>query len=128
MKPLEKIIERVRQRQCRIVLSEGDDRRIVAGTIRADAEGIARITLLGDEVRMAGVIAERGGDPRRFRIEDPARSGLAAGYAEIFHEMRGCLVNTPYPAQLTGRGRRYQTPPSGLHNRFGRKATSRTVV
>lgn len=88
MKPLEKIIDRARQRPCRIVLSEGDDPRIVAGAIRADAEGIARIMLLGDEVRMAGVISGQGGDPRRFGIEDPARSGLTAGYAEIFHEMR----------------------------------------
>lgn len=88
MKPLDRIIETARQAPRHIVMSEGEDPRIVAGSVRAAQEGLASITLLGDKSIVAARIADHGADPADFRIEDPSISASTPAYASAYHDLR----------------------------------------
>ncbi len=61
-----------------IVLSEGDDPRVQAAALRAAADGIARITLVGD-------VAALG---ERVQAINPATSGRLDAYADAYFEVR----------------------------------------
>lgn len=90
MKPLERILEAATRNPRHIVLSEGEDPRIVEGACRAVRDGLATITFLGKAGRVAERIAEQGGDglAGRLLFEDPAASPRAAAYAAAYHALR----------------------------------------
>ncbi|OOG71212.1 phosphate acetyltransferase [Sinorhizobium sp. A49] len=88
MKPLDKIIETARKAPRHIVLAEGEDARVVAAALRAHAEGIAEITLIGRHDIITERLREHGGNEGDFRIEDPATSSLTERFAAGYHELR----------------------------------------
>jgi phosphate acetyltransferase len=88
MKPLDRIVERARSNPQRVVLAEGDDPRIVEAALRADRDGLARITLVGEPATIRAEIDKRGGDPDRFLIEEPISSSLTPGFSEIYFGLR----------------------------------------
>jgi phosphate acetyltransferase len=89
MSVLEALRARAAERPAHIVLSEGQDARIVAGALAARAEGLARITLIGPETEVLARLAETGASPDDdLRVEDPATSALAPELAEGFFELR----------------------------------------
>lgn len=88
MKPLERIVEAAKRARRRIVLSEGEDPRIAAAAVRAVNDGIADIVLVGARVQVEAQLATYGGEPARFRIEDPQTSALTQNLAASWHELR----------------------------------------
>lgn len=71
-----------------IVLSEGEDERIVAAGLRAVREGVGRIVLVGAADIVRKRIREAGGDPSSVDIHDPANSPLAAELAQALYRLR----------------------------------------
>ena len=88
MKPFDDLLQRARANPKHIVLAEGEDARIVRGAVRAAGEGLARITLLGDEAAVRAEIATEGGDAAGIQVIDPAKSPHFDNFAELFCEMR----------------------------------------
>lgn len=88
MKPLDDIIAAAAGAPKRIVLSEGEDPRIVEGAARARGEGLARIVLLGNPPVIAEKLAAAGADPAAFDLVDPARADQAEAYAAAYHALR----------------------------------------
>lgn len=88
MKPLDRIIEAARANPRHIVMSEGEDPRIVEGSVRAAADGLARITLVGRKAVVEAALAAHEFDARRINIVDPASSHSVAAYAAAYHRMR----------------------------------------
>lgn len=88
MKPLERIVERAKHAHKRIVLSEGEDSRVVEAAIRAEADGIAEIVLVGDRQAVRARLAEHGADSGRFRVEDPQASALRPRLIAAWHALR----------------------------------------
>ncbi len=88
MKPLERIIEAARSGPRHIVMSEGEDPRVVEGSLRAAREGLARITLVGKKSAVAARLAEQGAGDGEVAIADPSCSPVVAGYAATYHELR----------------------------------------
>ncbi len=88
MKPLDRIIEAARADPRHIVMSEGEDPRIVEGAARAAREGLARITLVGRRSVVAARLAALDGAPSAIAIADPAGSPAVAGYAAVYHRLR----------------------------------------
>lgn len=88
MKPLDEILAAVRRAPKHIVLPEGEDHRILDGTVRAVGDGLARATLLGDRAAIEAGLAERGADPAGFGVLDPANAPQAESYALAYHELR----------------------------------------
>lgn len=88
MKPLEHIIEAAKQAPRRIVLSEGEDPRIIEATIRAVDDGIAEIILIGNRATITAKLTQFGAEASRFRIEDPQTSALTPHFATLYHGLR----------------------------------------
>ncbi|OCP35341.1 phosphate acetyltransferase [Ensifer sp. LC163] len=88
MKPLDRIIETARKTPRHIVLAEGEDTRVVAAAVRARAEGLAEITLVGRREIIAERLRDHGADEHAFRIENPATSVLTERFASRYHELR----------------------------------------
>jgi phosphate acetyltransferase len=88
MKPLDRIVEAARADPRHIVLSEGEDARIVEGSLRAVRDRLARVTLVGAKSAVAARLAEHGADPSEFAIADPACSPRIAAYAGAYHALR----------------------------------------
>jgi len=89
MSVLRDLKDRAAARPAHIVMSEGTDPRIVAGSIAAVNAGLARITLVGpqDEIMTALGAAGTANNPA-ITIEDPATSPLTAEVANTFLELR----------------------------------------
>ncbi|PQA74853.1 phosphate acetyltransferase [Brucella oryzae] len=83
MLPLEKIFEKARSNPRHIVLAEGEDPRIIDAALRAELEGVARITLLGSR----DVIGRQIGGSN-IEIVDPKTSARSADYAQALYELR----------------------------------------
>lgn len=88
MKPLDDIIAAAKADPKRIVLAEGEDLRIIEGAIRAVSDGIARVTLLGNEARIRSALISRDADPKDFSIEDPLASPRMQRYAAAYFDLR----------------------------------------
>ncbi|WP_315918623.1 phosphate acetyltransferase [Mesorhizobium sp. SP-1A] len=88
MQPLDRILEAARARPKHIVMSEGEDPRIVEGSLRAVRDGLARVTLLGETEAVKARLAELGADAAAVEIVDPSCSPMIASYAAAFYEMR----------------------------------------
>ncbi len=88
---LEKIKKQAGELNKNVVLPEGEDSRVVAAAAKAVAEGIARITLLGNaedikaknpQVDLSGVV-----------VIDPVTNPDTAKYAEMLFELRKGKIN-----------------------------------
>lgn len=89
MKPLRTILGAATSSDKIIALSEGDDPRVVEGALKARAEGVARIILVGDRARITKLLAERNGsDVDGLEIHDPSDTPNAETFAASFYELR----------------------------------------
>ena len=88
MQAFDNIVRRTRLNPKHIVLAEGEDKRVVEAAIRASREGIAKITLLGNEARIQADLQQLGSGNLHFDIIDPSTSAQLNDYAKTFHELR----------------------------------------
>jgi len=70
-----------------VVLPEGEDLRILEGGARAQSDGVAKITFLGNQALIAGRLKETGYHPADFTIINPASIDVNA-YADAYYELR----------------------------------------
>jgi len=86
------LIERLkaRARTCpqRIVLSEGEDPRIVSAAAAITQQGFAKIVLLGRKQIVESVANDLGASLQGVAIIDPSSSSRAGTYAQIYYERR----------------------------------------
>ncbi len=88
---LKSIVERAKSLNKNIVLTEGEDARVVKAAAEAAAEKIARITLLGnaEEIKKNNPAADLSG----VTIVDPVTDERTAKYAEMLFELRKGKIN-----------------------------------
>ncbi|MEO1067259.1 MAG: phosphate acetyltransferase [Pseudomonadota bacterium] len=84
---LTKIRAAARKHRRHIVLAEGEDLRILEGGARAQADGIASITFLGDEASITTGLTTLGYSPTNFQMIDPASVDVDR-YASAYFDMR----------------------------------------
>lgn len=89
MKALNQIIQNAKDDPKSIVLAEGDDPRILTAAVRATQEGIARVTVLGDQDSIDKTAAEHDLDLSGIHCIDPACSEQQEAYAQALVELRG---------------------------------------
>jgi len=99
------ILQRIRQRAAadiqHIVLPEGEDPRTVKAASICAAEGIAKITLLGNEEKIRSVAAETGSNLNGVSIVDHRRSNDFGKYATLYHQLRRAKGVTLEEAEQT---------------------------
>ncbi|MCD6733215.1 MAG: phosphate acetyltransferase [Burkholderiaceae bacterium] len=98
MDVIARIIERARSAPRRIVLSEGEDPRVLQAGVRAAREGVARVIVVGADAAIREVAAREGIDLAAIEIVDPQASPLAPAFAEALHELRRSKGMTPAQA------------------------------
>ena len=84
MSIMERIIQRAKNDKKHIVLAEGNDLRVLKAAGMVVQQGIARVTVLGDEAE----IAKQGIDLTGVSIVNPKTSEKLENYAELFYELR----------------------------------------
>jgi phosphate acetyltransferase len=89
MKALNRIIEAARMSPMRVVLCEAEDPRVLTAAVRANREGIARITLVGNADRIrAAAQRERLALDDSLLVVDPAASEWRAVFADELVALR----------------------------------------
>ena len=82
-----------------IALSEGSDPRIVAGALKARAQGLADIILIGAEAEVQAELAAQGASSGAgLEIQDPKTAPLSDQFAQSFHSLRQHKGVTPEQA------------------------------
>ena len=89
MSVLRGILARAASQEKVIVLSEGEDARVVTAAVRAREQRIARIILLGADPAVRSQLALHGGNGvDGITVIDPVRSELLAPFASEFFALR----------------------------------------
>lgn len=88
---LQSIVERAKKLNKNVVLTEGEDARVVKAAAEAAAEGIARITLLGnlEEIKKNNPNVDISG----VTVVDPVTDERTDKYAEMLFELRKGKIN-----------------------------------
>lgn len=95
-KLLESVRVKARKANKRIVLAEGEDKRIVEAAVAICKEGIARVTLLGRRETIIRIDPEI--ERTDVRIIDPDKLDLKP-YADLLYELRKAKGMTPEEAE-----------------------------
>jgi len=85
---IEKLKARARTCPQRIVLSEGEDPRVVSAAATITLQGFAKITLLGRKQIIESVAEDLGASLQGVAIIDPLTSPRIGSYAQIYYERR----------------------------------------
>lgn len=102
MSLFEKLTQRARQNQRRIVLPEGTEPRTLTAADRILADEIAQIILIGDPVEIKHMAAEMNlKHIERATIVNPADETVIDRYAPLLYELRHKKGMTPEEARLT---------------------------
>ncbi|WP_193140831.1 phosphate acetyltransferase [Meridianimarinicoccus sp. MJW13] len=89
MKPLQMILANAARSDRKIVLSEGEDPRVIEAAIQSRKQKVARIVLVGDrETILKGLAAAGGSDLDGIEVHDPRDSSLKSEMSAKFHELR----------------------------------------
>jgi phosphate acetyltransferase len=88
MNILDRLRSRARARPQRIVLSEGQDPRILDAAAQIAREGLAKITLLGQSGAIGAAAKQCGISLAGVELLDPAASPALDRYARLYHERR----------------------------------------
>ncbi len=82
-----------------IVLPETEDLRTIQAAAMVQAQGLAKIVLIGDEAKIKALAGDL--DISKCRIVNPATNEKTAAYADAFYELRKNKGMTPEKAQET---------------------------
>jgi phosphate acetyltransferase len=94
---------RARSTAKHIVLSEGEDPRVIAAAEIIIRDSLAKITLLGQQQKIDAIAKEIGANLNAITIQDPNNSQRANNYAQILHELRRSKGATQEESQTAAR-------------------------
>ncbi len=100
------ILKQIRDRAAsdpkHIILPEGEDVRIVQAAAICSRDGIARITIIGNEEKVRSVADQAGANLNGVEILDHRRDHAAVGkMAELYHQLRRAKGTTLEEAEQT---------------------------
>ncbi len=98
MSVIDKIKAKARQNVKHIVLAEGSEPRTVQAAAQIAAQGLARVTLLGDPAEIASVAAQTHTDLSGVAQINPKTSEKAEAYANLLFDLRKAKGMTPEQA------------------------------
>lgn len=101
MKALSRIKEKARSVKRRVVLPEGTEPRMIQAVKKILSEGIASVTLVGDEDQIAKLASEHGVNLSRVEVVNPAHSADYNSYVDVLLELRKERGLTEQQAQAT---------------------------
>ncbi|MCK4384727.1 MAG: phosphate acetyltransferase [candidate division Zixibacteria bacterium] len=88
MNVITKIKEKAKAKRKRVVLPEGTEERMIQATKKIQAEGLAEVTLLGDEKKVNELSRSYQLDLGKVKVINPSTSSEIDEYAEEYQELR----------------------------------------
>ncbi|MEP1519648.1 phosphate acetyltransferase [Ascidiaceihabitans sp.] len=89
MNPMTRILNTAVRLNRKIVLSEGEDPRVIAAAIEARKQGLAQVVLVGNKSAIDAALSTKGGQELDgIEIHDPTDSDLRTAMADYFHNLR----------------------------------------
>jgi phosphate acetyltransferase len=88
MRPLRQILRAASGSDKIIALAEGDDPRVVEGALKARAENVARLILVGNQTKIETLLSEHDAPRDGIEIHDPDTSDLSEPFAEALAKLR----------------------------------------
>ncbi|MEP2732495.1 MAG: phosphate acetyltransferase [Ascidiaceihabitans sp.] len=89
MNPMTRILNTAVRLNRKIVLSEGEDPRVIAAAIEARKQGLAQVVLVGNKSAIDAALSTKGGQELDgIEIHDPTDSDLRTPMADYFHNLR----------------------------------------
>ena len=88
MSVIDTIRAKAKQQVMHIVLAEGAEPRTVQASAKIIKEGVAKVTLVGDEAEVKKVAQETGTDLTGVAVIDPKKCEKSAAYAQKLFELR----------------------------------------
>jgi phosphate acetyltransferase len=85
---IDRIKEKAKAKKKRVVLPEGTEERMIKATKRILSEGLAEVTLLGDEVQIGKLASSNDLDLSQVGVISPADSSQLEEYAQVYQELR----------------------------------------
>lgn len=82
------IKDKAKAKKRRVVLPEGTEPRMIQATRKIVSDGMAAVTLLGDESRITELAKEHGLNLQKVEVINPAHSADYNGFVNQFIEMR----------------------------------------
>ena len=104
---LENVIARAKTGNKHIVLPEGKEPRIVKAASIIVAQGIAKVTILGDPESIKAIAEKEGVDLSGVELLDPEKQANFQEYVDKFYEMRKAKGMTPEKALATMKNTMY---------------------
>ncbi len=92
---IQQIIDAAKVTKRNIVLPEGSDERVLEAANIINQEGIASITLLGEEQKITSAFASKGWGLEGITVINPENSDKLQEYADAFYELRKSKGITP---------------------------------
>jgi phosphate acetyltransferase len=83
-----KIKEKAKLKKKRVVLPEGSEKRMIQATKKILAEGLAEVTLLGDENKISELSKSYQLNLKKVKVIDPSTSSEFDKYAEEYYHLR----------------------------------------
>lgn len=93
------LLQRAQANPKHIVLPEGADERIIAGSLKAVKNGVARVTLLGDKSNIEALLQKQPEPLASVDVIDPKTSDMLDAFAIEFYELRKHKGISPEDAQ-----------------------------
>ncbi|MEP3778467.1 MAG: phosphate acetyltransferase [Shimia thalassica] len=89
MNPMTRILNTAVRLNRKIVLSEGEDPRVIAAAIEARKQGLAQVVLVGNKSAIDAALSTKGRQELDgIEIHDPTDSDLRTAMADYFHNLR----------------------------------------
>jgi len=88
MSVMSRIWEKAKNKKKKVVLPEGTEPRMILATKKILSEGLAGVTLLGDENQIRKLAQENGLDLSKVEVINPAKSDKLDEYAEEYFKLR----------------------------------------
>jgi phosphate acetyltransferase len=99
MSVIQEIKEKAKAKNKRVVLPEGTEERMILAAKKILAEGLAQVTLLGDEQQIKNQAKSSGLDLSRLKVIMPAESSKFDEYADEYQKLRKHKGVTPDQAR-----------------------------
>ena len=88
MSSIDQLIEMAQKSPAKIVMSEGEDPRIVEAAIRAQADGLAKVALIGRYSQVIANLAAFNVGAGEINVVDPSSSPRRDAYVDAYFELR----------------------------------------
>ncbi|MGB8656518.1 MAG: phosphate acetyltransferase [Candidatus Zixiibacteriota bacterium] len=101
MDVMSQIKEKAKAKRKRVVLPEGTEERMIQATKKILAEGLAEVTLLGEEEQIRRLAKTNDLDLGKVKVIAPGASPRFSEYSQEYYELRKKKGMTPDQAQKT---------------------------